>query len=124
MKLFYDPARAEQFRQRGYRAPQSPETQAKVGLDAVEECARLRAQIARLRQVPEASEECAKLRAQVAQLRRDNQRLLEENARLRAQPAPQPRSQQIEVSRPWRGVSRGAPQADDVSSRFFGLLDK
>jgi len=86
-----------------------PEAQAQVALSAVEECARLR--------------------LQVAQLRRDNQRLLEENARLRAQPAqpaPQPqRSRAIELSQPWRGTPRsGAPQADDVAHRFFGLLDK
>lgn len=111
VKLFYDPHRVQQLSQQGttHRMSKGPEAQAQVALSAVEECARLR--------------------LQVAQLRRDNQRLLEENARLRAQPAqpaPQPqRSRAIELSQPWRGTPRsGAPQADDVAHRFFGLLDK
>jgi hypothetical protein len=68
VKLFYDPHRVEQLRQRGIapvdRAPRNPADQAQLAIDAVEECARLR--------------------MQVAQLRRDNQRLVDENARLRS----------------------------------------
>ena len=64
VKLFYDPRRVEQLRQRGVSPrPMSPVEAATTTLEMVEECARLRAEVARLRA--------------------DNQRLADEVERLR-----------------------------------------
>ncbi len=72
MKLFYDPQRVEQLRQRGIAPqPRGPVAEATMAIELVEECARLRAEVARLRA--------------------DKQRLTDEVTRLRRASGPERR---------------------------------
>jgi hypothetical protein len=91
VRVFFDPHRVAQLRQQGIdpqgRLTSGPAAEARTALGLVEENARLRAEAARRRGGNQLGpiEESARLRAEVARLRADNQRLSDENARLRGE---------------------------------------
>jgi hypothetical protein len=100
VRVFYDPRRVEQLRQKGI----SPRRQLSAG-PAPE-----------ARTALELVEECAQLRAEVERLRRDNQRLSDENVRLAAASSRQPDS-------PPREHARGEERAKDDTEQRFSLLE-
>jgi hypothetical protein len=101
VRVFYDPHRVEQLRQKGIDSRrqltgEASTPEARSALDLVEDNARLRAEVARLQ--------------------RDNQRLADENARLASA------SRQSGLSPP-REERGSAPRDLDDAARRFALLE-